>query len=105
MAQRAVRNKRNPEKNLTAQKDEVKRKRQIVADRAPAALRSEEVADATLLTFPDVFPQHEETVDPRRFVSALLTICGHRIAFFWHRRLLSEEPCSAAFTRSSRKER
>jgi len=67
--------------------------------RAHAALQSQEVTVAALLTFPDVFPQHEETVDPYRFVSAVLTVPGHRIAFFWHRRLLSEGPRSAATAR------
>ena len=69
------------------------------ADRAHAALRSDEVTVATLLTFPDVFPQHEEAVDPRRFVFAVFTVSGPRIAFFWHRHLLSEGSRSAASTR------
>jgi hypothetical protein len=53
------------------------------------------MAVATLLTFPDVFPQHEEAVDPDCFAFAVLTVSGPRIAFFWHRRLLFEELRSA----------
>ena len=42
------------------------------------------VSGATFLTFPNVFPEHVKTVEPRRFSFTLSAVCGLRIALLWH---------------------